>query len=426
MSPPGQSASAQAGGPEAQQPMQQKGERQSPRSGGYMDRYAAACRISQSSPTPEPSPETQAAKVQAQLADAYRHVSVRSNLKGPRIVSSPKRSVALTEQPWKAPGAYQGRGNAAGAKRGISHAPAKISQTSEANRAAPTEEAADTLPGTACALGGREPDVPGESAPRQRSMPSQGTSPAAAVSHQHSMSSSADGSLQSQTQPSESGTHSPLQAQPDAGPDSCPLAPGRAKPLPAADAPVESPKPQPGGSQAGSPGHRRIPSRAAAHQPKSPGTPGVFFVQPALEMPAVQGFTAAEKAEKASAGHSVATQPANDALQHVSLHAYAAGPRSPIGSAAEKAAQDGAAAEAGPAGKQILEPKWACSQPSASQQPWGAKKGRPDDARQSGQRRKHGLPGLLGALCSCFAPVPSANPKEPATDMGSLESRCEV
>ena len=414
MSLPELSATAQAGQPEDQLSIQQKGERRSPASGGYMDRFAAVCKTSRSGATPEPSPEAQAAK--AQLANAYRHGSARSGLKAPRIVSSPKRLVALSGQPWKAPGAHQGHGNAAGAQRGISHAAAKTSQTCAASQA--TQEAVDTTPGTACSSGRSEPDVPGLPAPAQRSMSSQGTSPVAAASHEHSVSSSTDGGLQ--PQPAKSGAQAASQAQPDALPDSCPQAPSGAKPLPAPDVPVESPKPQPGGSQAGSPGHRRTPSRAAAQQPKSPGTPGVLFVQPTLEVPAVQGITAAEKSEKAKAGHSVAALPATSAPQHVSLHAYAAGPRSAAGNAAEKAnAQDGAAAKAGLAWEQ------ARNQPAGSQQPWGDKKRGRDEAQQSTQRRKRSLPGLLGALCHCFVPAPSASPMEPAADAGSLESRCK-
>ena len=414
MSPPELPASAQARQREGESSIQTKCERQSPASGRYMDRYAAACRTSRSGATSQPSPEAQSAKAQAQPANAHRHGSARSGLKAPRIVSSPKRLVALSGQPWKAPGAHQGRGNAAGAQRGVLHAAAKTSQTGTAGQA--TQEAVDTMTGTACSSSRSEPDVPGLPAPAQSSMSSQGTSPTVAVSHQHSVSSSNDGSLQSQT--AESGAQPAPQAQPDALPDSCPQAPGRAKPLPAPDAPVESPKPQPGGSQVGSPGHRRTPSRAAAHQPKSPGTLGVLFVQPALEVPAVQGITAVGEAEKANAGHTVSAEPASGAPQHVSLHAYAAGPCSAAGNAASKAyAQDGNAAKAGPAREQ------AHNQPAGSQQPWGEKKRGPDDAQQSKQRRKRSLPGLLGALCHCFAPAPSARPREPAADEGSLESR---
>ena len=370
-------------------------------------------------PTSEPTPEAQAAKAQAQPANAYRNGSVRLCLKGPRTVSSPKRSVALTVQPWKASGAHQGHSNAAGAQRGGSHAPSKTSQTCAAGQA--TQDAINTAPGAAHASGRSEPELPGLPAPGPRSMSLQGTSPAAAASPQQSVSSSANSSNQPQT------VKPPPQAQPVALPDSCPQAPGQAKPLPAADAPVESPKPQPGGSQAGSPGHRRTLSRAAAHQPRPLGAPGVLFVLPAPEMPAVQGIAAAEKAEKASAGDSVAAQMANGAPQHVSLHAYAAGARSTAGNAAETgSAQDAAAVEAGAARKQALEPQKACSQPAALQQPGAPQKRGPDDTSQPSQRRKRSLPGLLGALCNCFAPAPSASPPEPAADEVSLESRCKV
>lgn len=186
-------------------------------------------------------------------------------------------------------------------------------------------------------------------------------------------------------------------AQSKVPPSSSTQAPGKAKPLPQADAPVCSPKTQ---APEATPARHRSPGRATtpppAHSTAPRGSPGVLFVQPSLGKAGTLGTG------KAAAGN---------APQHVRLHAFAAMKPGAAGDTSAEASSSTGAAHGRRAGKEGL--SVASGKGKSAGQLWGVQKERLAEVTESSQQRPKGLAALLAGLCSCFAPQPHASPSEP-------------
>ena len=187
------------------------------------------------------------------------------------------------------------------------------------------------------------------------------------------------------------------EAQSRIPPSSTTQAPGKAKPLPQADAPVCSPKTQ---APEATPARHHSPGRAATppptHSAAPRGSPGFLFVQPSLGKAGTLGTGGAA---------------AGNAPQHVSLHAFAVMKPGPAADASAEASSSTGAAHARCAGRE--RPSVASVRGKSAGQPWGMQKERLAEVAESSQQRPKGLAALLAGLCSCFAPQPHVSPSEP-------------
>lgn len=405
---------------------------------GYLDRYTAACAANKSVASP---PERQ--RLQTQSMQPKEPATAQSG-ENRRTSASPPQGSAESATQTCAIHEAQEVGSAAQcspAEGTQDDRAAHVQQISTQARPAPSQASTASQPVHAAdsLIIGSESGATGQSSTNTFDLRVDSANNAHSQSAQHQKAAQQEPiCAQEEVLPSDpvkADASAMAQAEHEELLSNCEQAPGKAKPLPHADAPVCSPQTQLKSRHGllASPARLRTSGREGSPLPaqgKPAGSAGVLFVQASLEPEAVQRIVGTMESQKAVGGRSPPGQQAHSSLQRlVSLHAYAAASPSPslqpslITGISDTAYARGASEDG-------LSMQHTSGKEGALTQQWDEQKKRLDDMASARKRRPRGLAALLAGMCSCFALQPHASPRESValtlSLTSSLSPRCDI